>query len=59
MYVGKERQVEFYDYIYSLHPERIIFNPGTANEPFMKKLKEKNIEVIEECMLVMLDEKRF
>ena len=31
LYLGPERQVEYYDYIISLNPRRIIFNPGTEN----------------------------
>ena len=31
MYIGTARQHEYYDYILSLQPSRIIFNPGTEN----------------------------
>jgi predicted CoA-binding protein len=59
LYIGPERQEEYYDYIISLRPKRVIFNPGTVNEPFMKVLEEKGVEVIEGCTLVMLDEGKF
>jgi predicted CoA-binding protein len=59
LYIGPERQEEYYDYIISLRPQRVIFNPGTVNEPFMKILKEKGVEVIEGCTLVMLDDGKF
>ena len=59
LYIGAERQEEFHDYILSLHPKRIIFNPGTINEAFMEELKELEIEVIEDCTLVMLDSGEF
>lgn len=59
LYIGPERQEEYRDYIISLHPKRVIFNPGTVNEPFMKVLKEKGIEVVEGCTLVMLDDGKF
>src|SRR4051812_8397973 len=32
LYLNPKRQVEYYDYIISLHPRRIIFNPGAENE---------------------------
>jgi predicted CoA-binding protein len=59
LYIGPERQQEFYDYIISLHPQRVIFNPGTVNEPFMRILEDKGIEVVEGCTLVMLDSDLF
>ncbi len=32
----------------------MIFNPGTENEEFMKKLEKGGVEVLEACTLVML-----
>ena len=55
MYVGVQRQPGYYDYILSLTPSRIIFNPGTENTEFALKAKKNGIEVIENCTLVMLD----
>jgi len=54
LYVGPQNQPELYDYVLSLKPKRVIFNPGTENEQFEEMLKEKNIEPIEACTLVML-----
>ncbi|QGY45330.1 CoA-binding protein [Maribellus comscasis] len=54
MYVGPQNQPEFVDPILSLHPERVIFNPGTENVEFSQKLREKGIEAIEACTLVLL-----
>ncbi len=54
LYIGPEKQAEYYDYIFSLKPKRIIFNPGTENEEFMKVAEQKGIEVAENCTLVML-----
>jgi predicted CoA-binding protein len=54
LYVGPLHQPSWYDYILSLKPSRVIFNPGTENEKFYKMLEEKNIEHIEACTLVML-----
>jgi hypothetical protein len=46
--------VNFVDYIYSLNPKRIIFNPGAENPDFFKDATQKGIECIEGCTLVML-----
>jgi predicted CoA-binding protein len=54
MYINPKRQTEYYDYILSLSPKRIIFNPGTENQELTKMAVEKNIEVVEHCTLVML-----
>ena len=54
MYVGAPRQVGWYDYLLSLKPRRIIFNPGAENEEFEKLAESKGVEVIEACTLVML-----
>lgn len=55
MYVGVARQPEYYKYILSLNPSRIIFNPGTENPDFKFIADEKGIETVENCTLVMLD----
>lgn len=54
MYVGPKNQKEYYDYVLSLKPKRIIFNPGAENPELEKLAKENGIEVIEACTLVML-----
>ena len=54
MYVGKKNQSFYYNYIMSLKPERVIFNPGSENEEFETMLKEQGTEVIHACTLVML-----
>ena len=54
LYLGPPKQVEYYDYLLSLNPKRIIFNPGTENEVFMEKARNQNIEVVVGCTLVML-----
>ncbi len=55
LYVGPERQKDYYDYIFSLNPKRIIFNPGTENTEFINVAEEKNIETVMNCTLVMLN----
>jgi hypothetical protein len=33
----------------------VIFNPGTHNKEFIDLLKEKDIETVEDCALIMLN----
>lgn len=54
LYIGAQHQPEWYDYLLSLKPKRIIFNPGTENEAFEKMAEAQNVEVVEGCTLVML-----
>ncbi|MGO3183290.1 MAG: CoA-binding protein [Aequorivita sp.] len=54
LYLNPKRQEEYYDYIISLNPKRVIFNPGTENPDFYKILKENNIENEVACTLVLL-----
>jgi len=54
LYLNPRNQQEYYDYILSLQPQRIIFNPGTENEELEQLAKENGIETIEACTLVML-----
>jgi predicted CoA-binding protein len=59
LYIGSSRQAEYYDYIISLKPERVIFNPGTVNPEFMGKMNHLGIKPVDACMLVMLSEGEF
>lgn len=54
LYVGPQHQPEYYDYVLSLKPKRVIFNPGTENDEFETLLKENGIEAEEACTLVLL-----
>lgn len=54
MYVGPQNQADWQDYILSLKPKRIVFNPGTENPEFENIARSKGIECIEACTLVML-----
>jgi uncharacterized protein len=54
LYLNPENQKPYYDYIFSLKPKRIIFNPGTENMELMKMAKEKGIESEVACTLVLL-----
>ncbi len=59
LYIGPQKQPPYYDYLLSLKPERIIFNPGTENEDFMNLCRANGIEVVEHCTLIMLNEGLF
>ena len=59
LYLNPMNQREYYDYILSLRPERVIFNPGTTNPDFESMLTETGIEVVNGCMLAMLQCGRF
>lgn len=54
LYLNAKNQEEYYDYILSRNPKRVIFNPGTINDDFALALEERNIEVVTDCMLAML-----
>lgn len=54
LYLNAKRQPEFYDYIISLKPNRVIFNPGTENPEFYQLLEENNIKSEVACTLVLL-----
>jgi predicted CoA-binding protein len=54
LYINPMRQPDWYAYILSLRPRRVIFNPGTENDEFEGILKQAGIEALEACTLVML-----
>ncbi|HMC99339.1 MAG TPA: CoA-binding protein, partial [Ferruginibacter sp.] len=54
LYLNPTNQQPYYNYIISLHPRRIIFNPGTENEELYELAIQNNILPREACTLVML-----
>lgn len=54
LYLGPQNQPEWYDYILSLKPKRIIFNPGTENPEFEKLAKKDGIDTCQACTLVLM-----
>ncbi len=54
IYLNPSSQVEYYDSILSLNPKRIIFNPGTRNPELAEMAVFNGVEVVMDCMLVML-----
>ncbi len=59
LYVRPEIQKTMYDYLLSLNPARIIFNPGTENNEFSSMAESKGIETLEACTLVLLSVKQY
>ncbi len=55
VYLGPKNQSPYYEFLPSLKPKRVIFNPGTENDDLRNKLIEHGIEVVENCTLVMLN----
>jgi len=54
LYLNPLHQQDYYDYILSLKPKRIIFNPGAENEELATLATRHNIKAIEACTLVLL-----
>ena len=59
LYIGPQHQEAYFNYILSLNPKRVIFNPGTENEDFAQLLESKGIEATEACTLVLLATNQF
>ncbi|HAM09099.1 MAG: CoA-binding protein [Bacteroidetes bacterium GWE2_41_25] len=55
LYLGAGNQKQYYDYIISLKPRRIIFNPGTINFELTALAQKNGIETINDCLLDMLN----
>jgi predicted CoA-binding protein len=54
LYVNPKAEKIYYDYVISLKPERVIFNPGTENSEFYDKLTKHGIFYEVACTLVLL-----
>lgn len=59
MYVGEHLSTRFRNELLNAKVKRVIFNPGSENEELMKAFKEKNVEVVAGCTLVMLRTNQF
>ena len=59
LYLNPDNQKPYYDYIIGLKPKRIIFNPGTENDELQSLAKQKGIQTIEACTLVMLSTSQY
>lgn len=56
LYLSPKNQEEYYEYIASLKPQRVIFNPGTENPELAAYLKKLDTppHIDWACTLVML-----
>jgi predicted CoA-binding protein len=59
LYLNPKNQKEYYDYILSIHPRRLIFNPGAENNELASLARAKGIEPVEACTLVLLSTGQF
>ncbi|MDD3629643.1 MAG: CoA-binding protein [Bacteroidales bacterium] len=59
LYLGPRNQKQWEDFIISINPKRIIFNPGTESAEFENKLSKLGIEVVEYCTLMLLQSGQF
>lgn len=55
VYLNPVHQKAYYDYIVSLHPKRIIFNPGAENDELFQLALDNGIKPLEACTLVLLN----
>lgn len=54
LYLNPKLQEQYYDYILSLNPQRILFNPGTENIILKELAEAQGITTEDACTLVLL-----
>jgi uncharacterized protein len=54
LYLSEARSTPLIGEIVDAKPRRIIMNPGAENDALAEKARERGIEVVEDCTLVML-----
>jgi hypothetical protein len=54
LYVGPQNQSSIQPMVEEMKPKRVIFNPGTENPEWEKKLNDLGIQTEQACTLVML-----
>ena len=59
LYLNPTHQKQYYDYILSLKPKRIIFNPGAENDELFTLVKKNGIAPLEACTLVLLSTNQY
>lgn len=59
LYLNPINQKEYYNYILSLRPRRLIFNPGTENEELFGLAATQGIQALNACTLVLLATNQF
>lgn len=59
LYLNPAHQKQYYDYIVSLKPQRIIFNPGAENDELADLAIKHGIKPMEACTLVLLSTNQY
>lgn len=59
VYLNPSKQEEYKQYLVDLGPKRVIFNPGTENIEIEKILKQKGVEIVKDCTLILLDNGKY
>jgi len=59
LYVSPQRSSALQGPLTSLHPDRVIFNPGAENPALCAALKAEGIHTEEACTLVLLNTNQF
>lgn len=59
LYLNPLHQQQYYEYILSLKPKRIIFNPGAENDELADLAVKNGIKPIEACTLVLLSTNQY
>jgi len=54
IYLSPGGQKQWYEYLTSLKPRRVIFNPGTENEELEDHWRKRGVEIIKNCNIKML-----
>jgi predicted CoA-binding protein len=59
LYLSPVNQINFYDYVVDINPDRVIFNPGTENKEFQNILSKNGIKTEIACTLVLLSTNQY
>ena len=59
LYLNPMHQKQYYDYIVSLKPKRLIFNPGAENDELADLAEKNGIKPVEACTLVLLSTNQY
>lgn len=59
LYISPDKSSASAEDLLALHPNRVIFNPGTENPELQVKLEKANIATEQACTLVLLNTNQF
>ncbi len=54
IFLKPNQQKQYYNYMLSLKPSKIIFNPGTENDELKAIASENNIKVVSGCTIALI-----